>query len=388
MEKIILVKYSELNTKKGNQRFFIRKLEGNINSQLKNLGTFSTSANDSRLVIKGFFADINKVITKLKMTPGIENFTITKIVQQNNLESIKKTILTILPKLNKKTFRINVIRANKLFPILSIELAKKLGDFVIKNSELNVNLDDPDHIISVEIRDKDIFVYSEKLKGLGGLPVGSSGKVILLLSGGIDSPVAAFELLKRGCQVELLHFASPPTTTNQALEKVKLLAKKLSNYSSIIKLQIVNFTEIQNEIYCGAEEKYRITLMRKLFYIIASKIANKNKCKAIATGESLGQVASQTLESMYATTSGIKNLFLRPLISMNKNEIINIAKKIGTYNISISEGDDCCRLFVPKKPITQPDNSNVIDQLENLMVGEMIEKVFKNYKTLIYQNGE
>ena len=382
MKTILLIKYGELNTKGGNQRAFIRKLEGNIHNQLKSFGTFTTSANSSRLLIEGKFKNIDKTIAKLQKTPGIEKISNVYSFKKLSSLAFNKFLLSNLKDSQYKTFKIKAIRADKNFAKTSMKIQKEVGEFVNQNTNLKVNLQNPDITIFVEIRINQTFLYFQNYKGTGGLPVGSSANVMVLLSGGIDSPVVAYELLKRGCKVDLIHFTSPPSTDEASIKKVINLSQELKEYSSRINLTIVDINKIQNEIFCTSIEKYRIILLRKVFYSIASKICNERKISALATGESIGQVASQTLESIQATSSDIGKLIFRPLITTNKSQIVKLAKKIGTYDISIGKGQDCCLLFVPKQPVTKPKVSVIKKEYNKLIIENLIDDAIKSAKII------
>ncbi len=238
--------------------------------------------------------------------------------------------------------------------MISDEINRACAGNILHNTDLTVDVHDPELLIRVEIHEKYTYITSDKIKGAGGYPAGINGKVLLLLSGGIDSPVAAYELMKRGLYVEAIHFASPPYTSQAARDKVLKLAEMVSEYQGSMKVHVVNFTDIQLEIYKAAGDPYAITIMRRMMYRLAERIAKENHCLALGTGESVGQVASQTLESIAVINETISIPVLRPLVCFDKVEIIDLARKIGTYETSILPFEDCCTIFDPKNPVTHP----------------------------------
>lgn len=296
--------------------------------------------------------DAYRVASLLKRVFGIYGIVICHKVN-NNIEDVLKKSLEIMDK-SKHTFKVVTNRADKSFEIRSMDYSRMLGGLILKNSDFKVDVHNPDITLNVEIRVNGTFVYTDEIKGAGGYPVGIQGTGLLMLSGGIDSPVAGYLSLKRGVNVECLYFESPPHTSLEAKNKVISLAKILNNYSGHIKLHVVPFTEIQEEIYKKCPDTYMITIMRRMMYRIASKYAEKIGAKIIINGESIGQVASQTLDSMSCINEVTSMPVIRPVACFDKLEIINKALEIGTYETSILPFEDCCTIFVPKHPVIRP----------------------------------
>lgn len=289
----------------------------------------------------------------------------------------------------KKTFKVETKRADKTFELRSPELSRLIGAHILKNLAdkygLKVDVHNPDFEVNIEIRDK-AYVYSSEEKGIGGMPLGTGGKAHLLLSGGIDSPVAGFMIAKRGVEIEAVHFYSFPYTGEKAKEKVIDLCRVLAQFTDRLKLYIVPFTEIQTTIYEKCNERYLTIIMRRFMMKIAERIAKKNGGLALVTGESIGQVASQTIESIICTNAAVSMPVLRPLIGMDKEEIIRIAKNIGTYDISILPYEDCCTVFVPKHPKTKPKLEEVIKEEEKLDVSSLIENAISNTEWMVIED--
>ncbi len=341
--KCIICHYSEIALKGKNRLFFEKQLVLNIKELLKDA---KVRRLHGKIIIHSSDRNIEE---RLKKIPGIEYFFFAQRAEPKE-EEIKKILLKTIVNEGFATFRITVKRTDKSFPITSMELARKIGEEVVKKTNKKVNLNNPDLNCVIEI-DKDIaYIYFKKIKGLGGLPVKTGGTMISLLSGGIDSPVASFKIIKRGAKCIFLHFHAYPTTSKQSIEKVKRIVKKLSFFQGESFLYLISFDKIQKEIMINTEEKMRVLLYRRFMFRIAEKIMNIEKAKAIVTGESLGQVASQTVENIRVAESAVDCLVLRPLSGFNKNEIIKKAEEIETYKISILPEDDCCVRFLPQKP--------------------------------------
>jgi len=274
-------------------------------------------------------------------------------------------------------------RADKNYPMKSMEMSAHLGGVLLdKFDQLKVDIHNPGFTVFVEVRQENAYIYCERIMGPGGMPVGSSGRAMLLLSGGIDSPVAAYMLAKRGLEIEAVHFFSPPYTSERAKQKVIELAKIASEYCGPIKLHIVPFTKVQEEIYEKCHHELLTVIMRRFMMKIAERIAESNKCQALATGESLGQVASQTLESLHATNSYVDMLVLRPLVCLDKLEIISIAEKINTYETSIQPFEDCCTVFTPRHPVTKPKIENLQKNEVKLDVENLITAAIEGTYTI------
>ncbi len=377
MKKIIFIKYGELTTKKGNRNAFIKKLISNIKKMLNN--DYKIKADRSRLYIET--EDIDYVVDKLKFVFGIHSIVVAYQVD-NNIDTIKNTILSLVKEESFKTFKVETKRALKTFEIHSMDLNNIIGSFILKNMNVKVDVHNPDILIKIEIRSEGTFIYFKEYEGLGGYPVGIQGTSLLMLSGGIDSPVAGYLALKRGVDIECLYFESPPHTSMQAKQKVIKLASIINKYSLNIKINIVPFTVIQETILKNVKEEYIITIMRRMMYRIALKIANRKNFKVIFNGESIGQVASQTLDSMNVINNVCNIPVIRPLACMDKLEIIDIAKKIGTYDTSILPFEDCCTVFVPKHPVINPKLDKCLLYESKIDYDKLIEDAVNNIEVI------
>lgn len=376
MEKMIMIKYGELTTKKDNRKEFIKVLTQNIERLIGK--DIEIKKNNSRMFIK--CENVSETAKKLKKIFGIHGIVIVYEVN-NNIEEVLKKSLEIMDK-NKKTFKVVTKRSDKNYPVKSMEYSRKLGGLILKNTNYKVDVQRPDITLNVEIRCEGTYIYTDEIKGIGGYPVGVQGKGLLMLSGGIDSPVAGYLAMKRGVNVECLYFDSPPHTSEEAKNKVKKLSKIINEYSGKVKLHIVPFTKMQEEIYKKCPDNYMITIMRRMMYRIAERYAKKIKAKIIINGESIGQVASQTLESI-ATINAVTNMpVIRPVATYDKLEIIEIAKKINTYETSILPYEDCCTIFVPTHPIIKPTIEKA-EEYEKLFDFEtFIEECIENIYTI------
>ncbi|MBP3892184.1 MAG: tRNA 4-thiouridine(8) synthase ThiI [Solobacterium sp.] len=368
----VLVRFGELSTKGKNRKDFIKKLELNLKRILRDHKELSFRRTHDRIYIELNGTDIVPIKEKLQKVFGISSFSFTKKVE-TDIETIGQMCLELLEDYPKEaTFKIISRRHDKSFPMHSDEINRTIAGQILKNTEHKVDVHHPDVPIQIEVHQHETYITLEKIPGIGGYPTGINGKVLLLLSGGIDSPVAAYELMKRGLEVEAIHYASPPYTSDQAKQKVLDLAKIVSIYQGSMKIHIIPFTDLQLEIYKAAKDPYAITIMRRMMYRIAEKVANKVRALAIGTGESVGQVASQTLESIACINAVIQMPVLRPLVCMDKVEIIDLSKQIGTYETSILPYADCCTIFDPKNPVTKP----------SIKKAETLETLF-DYETMI-----
>lgn len=377
MNRLIMIKYGELTTKKANRKTFINILNNNI---LKVLHGYSVNIKKDRvrMYIECDENDITEITEKLQKIFGLHSIVICHKVN-TNIDEISAKVLELLKNKKFKTFKINTKRADKKFPIPSMEFNNKMGGVVLKNTDLKVDVHTPDVLVNIEIRHEGTFIYTNEIQGIGGYPVGIQGKGLLMLSGGIDSPVAGYLSLKRGVDLECLYFESPPHTSVEAKNKVIKLASIIDEYSGNIKVNIVPFTKLQETIYKNVPDNYVITIMRRMMYRIAEKVAKKNKCKILINGESIGQVASQTLSSMIVINNVTNMPVIRPVACMDKIEIIEIAKKIKTYETSILPYEDCCTIFLPKHPVINPDLDKCI-KYENLfdyeeLINECVENI-------------
>lgn len=386
MEKIIFLKYGELSTKKDNRNFFLKILNENIKKTINNV---DINYDFGRMFINPTEDDFDEVIKKLKNIFGIYEIVVAYKFESKDIEDIKDNVLNLLRKKEFKTFKVEVKRSDKSYPIDGMNLRKIIGAHILKNiSNISVDVNNPELILNIEIRLKEVLIYFDSIKGSGGYPVSSLGKGILMLSGGIDSPVAGYLAMKRGMKLEGIYFESPPHTSNEAKNKVISLAKKLAIYNNTIKLHIINFTEIQEEIYKNIPHEYLITIMRRMMYRISAIVASRSNAKVIVNGESIGQVASQTLTSMSAINEVVNIPVIRPVSCFDKLEIIDIAKKIDTYETSILPYEDCCTIFVPDHPVINPIKEKCREYENLINFEEMIYKAIKNKETIVVTNSE
>ena len=376
MDKLILIKYGELTTKKDNRNYFINTLEKNIRALIdKNI---KIKKDRVRMYIE--CENVEEVSLKLQKIFGIYGIVICYKVN-NNTDEILEKALEIMDK-NKKTFKVVTNRADKNFPIPSMEFSSKMGGLILKNSNFKVDVHNPDITLTIEIRNNGTFIYTNEIKGAGGYPVGIQGTGLLMLSGGIDSPVAGYLALKRGVNIEGIYFDSPPHTSVEAKNKVLKLASILNEYSGHIKLHVVPFTKIQEEIFKKCPDTYMITIMRRMMYRICEKYAEKIGAKIIVNGESIGQVASQTLSSIECINNVTNKPVIRPVACLDKLEIIGIAEKIGTYETSILPFEDCCTIFVPKHPVINPKINLCEDYEMALNYDKLIDEAISNTEVI------
>ena len=380
MEKMILIKYGELTTKKANRNFFIKTLTTNIQNVLKNYDV-KIKKDRVRMFIEANDDILLEVENKLKKVFGLHGITICYKVN-TNIEEIKNLSLDIINKEAGKTFKVITKRADKNFSIPSMEFNNVIGGHILKNTNLKVDVHNPDINLYIEIRDNGTYIYTNEIRGIGGYPVGIQGKGMLMLSGGIDSPVAGYLALKRGVMIEGLYFESPPHTSLEAKNKVIKLANILDEYAGGIKLHVVPFNKLQEEIFKKCPHDYMITIMRRMMYRIAERYAKKRNCKILINGESIGQVASQTLSSMSVINNVVNMPVIRPVACLDKLEIIDIAEKIGTYETSILPFEDCCTVFVPKHPVINPDLNKCIEYESNFDFEPLIKECIDNIEVI------
>lgn len=349
----ILVRFGELSTKGKNKKEFISRLLQNMRKSLEDYPNLTYQKTHDRIYIHLNDSPQEEVMTRVSKVFGISSASFAYKVE-SNLEMIQEKALELAKETNAKTFKVVAHRQDKNFQPNSDGINRAVAKVILQNTLMRVDVHHPDLLLSVEVSREFTYLMSEKVIGAGGYPTGVAGKGLVLLSGGIDSPVCSYLAMKRGVFLEAIHFASPPYTSEQALSKVEDLAKKLSYYQGYINLHVVPFTELQMEIYKHVNESYCITIMRRMMFRIAQEIANNRQCKIIVTGESIGQVASQTLDSMQCINAVVNKPIIRPCACMDKLEIIDIAKKIDTYETSILPYEDCCTIFTPKNPVTKP----------------------------------
>lgn len=353
----LLIRYGEISLKGRNRNVFVKKLRNNIKDALSDLKTVIIKPERDRMFL---FAedksDMEEAIARLPHIFGIQSFSpVAKC--EATLEAIKEKALEIIGanETAGKTFKVEVRRTDKRFPLVTNELQLEIGSHVLRSfPDLIVQMKKPDIVLLIDIRIEGAFLTAKVYEGAGGMPVGSNGHSILMLSGGIDSPVAGYLMMKRGVSIDAIHFASPPFTSDLAKKKVMDLAEKLSSFGAAVRLHIIPFTEIQQAIVSQVPDNVSMTTTRRLMLQIADKVREEEGALAIVTGESLGQVASQTLESLTAINAVTSSPILRPLIATDKLDIIDIAEKIGTYDISIRPYEDCCTIFSPSNPKTKP----------------------------------
>ena len=385
MERVVLIKYGELTTKKGNRKFFIQTLYQNIKKKLNGLDV-KISRDISRMYIEFLDDEMELVLKKLNQVFGIHTYQVAYKID-TDIEAIKE-LATDIMKEKVGTFKVETKRANKNFPIPSTEFSRQLGGLILKNnSNLKVDVHHPNTTLTVEILDRYTYLYTDIYYGLGGYPVGVQSKGMLMLSGGIDSPVAGYLALKRGVRIDAVYFEAIPHTSLEARNKVIELSRKLCQYTDTIKLHIVPFTNIQEAIYKECNPEYCITIMRRMMYRIMERLAKRNKGLVIINGESIGQVASQTLTSMSVINAVTNMPVIRPVACLDKLEIIDLAKKIDTYDISILPYEDCCTVFVPKHPVINPNLKECLLNEEKFDYEQMIEDTVNHVQTIVIQEN-
>ena len=387
MDRIILIKYGELTTKKGNRNFFINTLYNNLKSKLSNYEV-NIKKDRSRMYIEFLDKDLDSIKSIIDKIFGIHSYHIAYIVDNDEV-NIKNKALDILKETNFKTFKVETKRSNKNFTIHSQDMNRVIASNLLKNIDnIGVDVHNPDILVKVEIRDNYTYIYLNSYDGVGGYPVGTQPRGLLMLSGGIDSPVAGYLAMKRGIQVDCVYFEAIPHTSIDARNKVIELCRKLSLYTDHINLHIVNFTSIQEAIYKNCREDYCITIMRRMMYRIMDKLCNKYKGLCIINGESIGQVASQTLTSMYVINSVTNVPVIRPVACLDKLEIMDIARKIDTYDISILPYEDCCTVFVPRHPVINPKIDTCIREEEKFNYEDMISKAIDELNTIVVREDD
>lgn len=381
MKRVIMIKYGELTTKKGNRNFFVAALYKSISNKLKQFDV-KIYKDLSRMYIEFSDNNLEMILKKINKIFGIHEYLVAYKIE-TSIEKIKSTVLDIIKNEEFNTFKVETKRSDKLFPIQSIEFSKQIGSFILKHTDgKKVDVHRPDLLLNIEIRTDFTYIYTNYYYGLGGYPNNTLGKAMLMLSGGIDSPVAAYLAMKRGVHIEAVYFEAIPHTSLEARNKVISLCKKLSMYTDNIKLHIIPFTQLQEEIYKKVDSEYVITIMRRMMYRITTQLAKKRKALAIVNGESIGQVASQTLTSMKVINDVTNLPVIRPVSCLDKLEIINIAKKIDTYDISILPFEDCCTVFVPKHPIINPVLESCIEMEKSIDYQNMIDDIIHNIHTV------
>ena len=377
----IMVRFGELSTKGKNKKDFIHILGKNIRNALRDYSNLEYIVRLDHIYIKLNDNDPEEIIAILQGISGIHALSLV-LKTDEDIENIKKVSLELIKLEKGSTFKVHAKRANKKYPIISDQINRLVAGEILRNTNLKVDVHNPNIMLSIEIRQDGCYIFTKTYPGAGGYPLGVGGKIMHMLSGGIDSPVAAYLLMKRGIRVECIHFASPPYTNIGVIEKLKDLLAKLNVYQDSIRLNIIPFTKIQEKIYEVADESYCITIMRRMMFRLASELAKRRNCPAISSGESVGQVASQTLESM-RTINEVTNLpIIRPLVTTDKLDIIELARKIDTYEISIRPFEDCCTIFAPKNPKTKPALEKAIEYDNKFDYQSMIEEALKNLEVI------
>ena len=380
MFRMFLIKYAEIGVKGKNRYLFEDALIAQIKRTLRRIeGRFSVTKESGRIYVEAVTEfDYDETVAALKTVFGIVGICPVVLLQDNGYEQLSKDVVDYMDKMypdKKRTFKVQVRRARKNYPMDSMELARELGsDILDAYPEFSVDVHHPQILLQVEIR-QNIYVYSEIIPGPGGMPLGTNGKAMLLLSGGIDSPVAGYMIAKRGVVIDAVYFHAPPYTSERAKQKVVDLAKLVSRYSGPMRLHIVNFTDIQLYIYDKCPHDELTIIMRRYMMKIAEEIARKEGAVALITGESIGQVASQTVQSLTVTNEVCTMPVFRPVIGFDKQEIVDIALKIDTYETSIQPYEDCCTIFVAKHPVTKPNLQAIRRSEENL--AEKIDEMLK-----------
>ena len=382
MQKLIMIKYGELSTKKANINMFLNQLKKNISFSLSDLDV-SLEFDKGRMFIEGKEEDFETILSKLHTVFGIHEYVIAYKLENKDFDTFSKMILDLVKDKDFKTFKVVTKRSDKKYPMESMEISRKVGAVLLKNMDgISVDVHNPELEVNVEVRLKDVYVYFNSEEGIGGYPVGVAGKGMLMLSGGIDSPVAGYMAIKRGVRLECLYFESPPHTSVEAKNKVIELAKKLAIYNNDIKLHVIKFTDIQTEILKKCPRDYLITIMRRMMYRITERVARMNNCKIIVNGESIGQVASQTLTSMNVINEVVRIPVIRPVACFDKLEIIDIAKKIDTYETSILPFEDCCTVFVPDHPVINPTFEKARESEQAFDFEQLIYDAIKGHEVI------
>lgn len=386
--KIILIKYGELTTKSGNRNVFINKLYDNIKRALSNYDNINIVKTRVRMFIETDDEKIEEIMDILKNIFGIHSIVVATRVN-TNIEDIENEALITARKISFKSFKVETSRADKKFPINSMDFSRRIGALLLKNIDgIKVDVHNPDYLMKIEIREDYTYIYEKEVAGIFGYPVGIAGRGLLMLSGGIDSPVAGYLAMKRGIKIDCVYFESPPHTSTMAKNKVKSLVEELTKYEPSITLHVVKFTDIQEAIYKNIDPTYMITIMRRMMYRIAVKIMEKEGFLCLINGESVGQVASQTLTSMEVINSVTNKVVIRPVACLDKLEIIDISKKIGTYETSILPYEDCCTIFVPKHPVINPSLEKAIEYEKSFDYEKLIEEAVSSREVIKIKREE
>lgn len=386
MKEVLLLKYGELILKGANKNVFENAMLRDIKRKVAPFGNFEVNKAQSTVFVEPTdeLADIDGALEACRKIFGIVAVCRAAVCEKN-METILAVVREYIPAYLSgcKTFKADARRSDKTFPYNSPQISAEVGGAVLESVRgIKVDVKDPDIVVMVEVREKAAYVHAGKFKGAGGMPAGSSGRGLLLLSGGIDSPVAGYMMAKRGVEIEALHFESFPYTSERAREKVFELARILSDYTSGIKVHVISLTHIQEELKNNCEEDYFTLLLRRYMMHLAERVAKQYNCRAIITGESLAQVASQTMQAIAVTDNAVNMPVFRPAIGMDKEEIIRIAREIGTFETSILPYEDCCTVFTPRHPRTKPELDKVLAQENRLDFKALADEAFESMYTV------
>lgn len=385
----IMVRFGELSTKGKNKIDFIRVLFHNCQRALKEFDKLHIYMRHDHIYVELNGADYKPVVERLQEVSGIQGLSLVHKSLDRDIENIKNMSLELIKQETGKTFKVHVKRIDKKYPLISDQITRIVAGHILKSGlGLTVDVHNPDIMLSIEVRDEAVYIFSHTFPGAGGYPLGVGGKAMHMLSGGIDSPVAAYLLMKRGVTIECIHFASPPYTQVGVIYKLEDLLKVLNRYQAKIRLHIVPFTKIQEAIYDHTDESYCITMMRRMMFRLADRLAKMRHCPVISTGESVGQVASQTLQSMHVINDVTNMPIIRPCATMDKVDIINTSVKIGTYDISIRPYIDCCTIFTPKSPKTAPKLEDCLRFEEQFDYEPLLKEALSNIEVKFISDEE
>ena len=387
MKEILLCKYGEIVLKGANRKYFEDMLCREMKKRAAEYGNFDIYRAQSTIYVepKDDFCDMDGMFASVSKVFGIVAIQRAAVCQKN-MEDISRVAAEYIPQflMGKRSFKVEAKRSDKTFPLDSMELSREIGGVILSAyPRIKVDVHNPDVVVKVEIREYGAYISAGSFKGAGGMPVGTNGRGLLLLSGGIDSPVAGYMMAKRGVKVEALHFESFPYTSERAREKVLELASILAEYAGEVRVHIVSLTHIQEELVKSCNEDYFTLLLRRYMMTIAERVAKYKGCTALITGESLGQVASQTMQALGVTDSVVKDMpVFRPCIGMDKEEIVTISRKMGAFETSIQPYEDCCTVFTPKHPKTKPELDKVIAEENKLDFAALADEAFESLYTV------
>ncbi|MBR3845919.1 MAG: tRNA 4-thiouridine(8) synthase ThiI [Clostridia bacterium] len=386
MKEILLCKYGEIVLKGANRRFFEDKLAKELRYRAQKFGKFKVTQSQSTVMVEPLDdnADIDGMFEASRKVFGITAVSRCAVAEKN-MESISEITRQYVPQFLEglRTFKVEAKRSDKTFPLNSPQISEEIGAVILTTvPRMRVNVKNPDVVVKVEVREEYAYIHAGQFRGAGGMPVGSNGKGLLLLSGGIDSPVAGYMMAKRGVKIEAVHFESFPYTSERALQKVLDLAKIVSDYAGDIYVHIISLTHIQEELVKHCNEDYFTLLLRRYMMALSNKVADRYQCGALITGESVGQVASQTMQAIGVTDAVASIPVFRPCIGMDKEEIVQISRKIGAFETSILPYEDCCTVFTPKHPKIKPELEKVLAEENKLPFDELVEEAYATMKTV------